>query len=1191
MLSGRKFLLQRGRVGGAAVLGLAVCGGLALAPSAAAPAQAAPAPDSAGTDFWLGFPTNYSGGPELTLFITGGTATTGTVAIEGLSFSEPFSVTPGTVTSVSIPVEAEMATTADPENKGIHVTAGSEVTVYGLNRIQYTTDAYLGLPTDILGSEYIVLGSPPASGQSEGAVVATANATTVTINPSADLDGGQAAGTPFTVHMDQGQTYQFTSYAGDVSGTVVTADKAIAVYGGNTCANIPDFNYYACDHIVEQMPPMTAWGKAFLTVPLATRLNGDTIRMVAAQDATAVRINGSLAATLNRGQVWQQIVDGQSQITADKPILVAQYSNGTTYDEVTSDPFEMLIPPTEQFLPSYTVSTPATGFSGNYINVVAPTSSIGSVKLDGTVVPAASFTPIGTTGFSGAQLTVELGSHTVTGSLPIGVFSYGFDSFDSYGYPGGMSLAPVATVSSLTLAPPTETLSVGQNGCVTATVKNSLGEPVSGVRVDFTRDGANPGQGFSFTDDAGHAQYCYDGANGGDDAIVATLGALNANAAKTWTGGGTLGPDEVDTDEDVPVEIFVLTNDPPPPGVGLWEVTAVTQPANGSVEINDEVDPEVEDTVVFTPARDFFGSTSFTYTTNDGDGHTATHTVLVTVGPINDEPVVSTGADVSTAEGNAVQVNGTATDVDGPFPLSYQWVVLDGPEVTVERNGTFADENSPTTLFTPMQDGEYLLQLEACDPHPDDPRCDTDPADDTVTVTVGNVAPTVSLPANRTVNAGTSSSLAVSFTDPGSDDAHTATVDWGDGSPVTTVDPAASPFTVSHTFTTTGVRTVQVCVSDGVDETCESMTITVVDPVTLSIGDVAIDEPDSGTAPMTFTITASPTPTATVTVVAKTVNGSATAPSDYTALPAAGQTVTFAAGQATRTVTVPIVGDLLREPNESFTVTLSTPVGATIGDGSALGRIRNHTDECTVLGTTGNDTLNGNAGNDVICGLGGDDTINGNAGNDTILAGDGGDTIRGGAGNDIIRGQAGNDVITGEAGNDVIDGGAGSDEASWAGAPGGVTVDLTANTATGWGTDTLANMERARGSNFNDTIRGNGLANMLWGAGGNDTLTGRSANDHLEGQAGDDTVRGEAGSDTALGGDGNDRVDGGAGVDLVKGDAGNDLVAGGAGNDNSPDGTTAGVHGGTGTNNLNGGLGTDYCSRGTGDTRTRCERP
>ena len=42
--------------------------------------------------------------------------------------------------------------------QGIHVTAQDEVTVYGLNRVVATTDAHLGLPTDILGTEYLTLG-------------------------------------------------------------------------------------------------------------------------------------------------------------------------------------------------------------------------------------------------------------------------------------------------------------------------------------------------------------------------------------------------------------------------------------------------------------------------------------------------------------------------------------------------------------------------------------------------------------------------------------------------------------------------------------------------------------------------------------------------------------------------------------------------------------------------------------------------------------------------------------------------------------------------------------------------------------------------------------------------------------------------------------------------------------------------
>ena len=62
-----------------------------------------------------------------------------------------------------------------------------------------------------------------------------------------------------------------------------------------------------------------------LKIPLATRHNGDTFRFLASTDATHVSINGAPVATLNRGQFYQQIINGPSQITSDQPILVAQY--------------------------------------------------------------------------------------------------------------------------------------------------------------------------------------------------------------------------------------------------------------------------------------------------------------------------------------------------------------------------------------------------------------------------------------------------------------------------------------------------------------------------------------------------------------------------------------------------------------------------------------------------------------------------------------------------------------------------------------------------------------------------------------------------------------------------------------------------------------------------------------------------
>ena len=410
-------------------------------------AVAAPLPDSRGTDFWGMFLSNYSTAVK-TLFLTGTTSTTGTVSIPGLGFSSPFTITPGMVTSVVLPAAAEVRTSDVIENKGIHVTAADEVTVYGLSRLAYTTDACLMLPTDVLGKEYIVLGYqndptlPSSDMGTEFGVVATENGTTVTITPTVTT-GSRVAGVPYSITLNQGNTYQLmnsTQALVDLSGTIVTSDKPIAVLGGNKCARIPP-SYAACDHIFEQLTPVSTWSRTFLTVPLATRLNGDTFRILARDDNTSVLINGTPAAVLNRGRLLETILSSSSRIDCDKPVMVAQYSNGSQYDGVTSDPFMMLIPPFEQYLNQYTVTTPASGFALNFINVVVPNASVGLVTLDGSPIPAGSFTSISGSAYSGAQLPVGLGTHNLEGPQRFGTFVYGFDSYDSYGYPGGMAFA------------------------------------------------------------------------------------------------------------------------------------------------------------------------------------------------------------------------------------------------------------------------------------------------------------------------------------------------------------------------------------------------------------------------------------------------------------------------------------------------------------------------------------------------------------------------------------------------------------------------------------------------------------------------------------------------------------------------------------------------------------------------------
>ena len=399
-----------------------------------------------GVDFYLGFPQNYNETPNLRLFVTGNVSTTGKVEVPGIGFSATYSVTPGAITTVVVPSAAESQTSNVVDNLGIHVTAAEPVTVYGLNEIQFTTDAYLGLPLQILGSEYIVLGYTGGSFSSEFQVVGTKDGTQVTITPAAAATG-HAAGVPYTITLNRLQTYelQTVSSSTDLSGTTITSTAPVSLFAGAVCTNIPNTGYVACDHVVEQMPPTGAWGKSFLTVPLATRTGGDTFRVIARDAGTKVTVDGAQVATLGRAEIYQAVLShGNHSIETSGPALVAQYSNSTSYDGVTSDPFEMLINSTEQFQRAYTVTTPSSNPTAytNYINVAAQASDFSSCKVDGN--PITTFTPIGTTGYDGAEVPVAIGTHNVSCPNPFGVYVYGFASYDSYGYPGGLGVKGIA---------------------------------------------------------------------------------------------------------------------------------------------------------------------------------------------------------------------------------------------------------------------------------------------------------------------------------------------------------------------------------------------------------------------------------------------------------------------------------------------------------------------------------------------------------------------------------------------------------------------------------------------------------------------------------------------------------------------------------------------------------------------------
>ena len=91
-------------------------------------------------------------------------------------------------------------------------------------------------------------------------------------------------------------------------------------------------------------------------------------------------------------------------------------------------------------------------------------------------------------------------------------------------------------------------------------------------------------------------------------------------------------------------------------------------------------------------------------------------------------------------------------------------------------------------------------------------------------------------------------------------------------------------------------------------------------------------------ATLDFAVTLDKASAGAVTVDYATADGTATAGADYTAT---SGTLTFAAGETAKTVSVPVLDDAIDEGSETFTLTLSNATGARIADGEATGTIAN----------------------------------------------------------------------------------------------------------------------------------------------------------------------------------------------------------------------------------------------------------
>ena len=506
--------------------------------------------DSQGQDFWLAFGPNHDisafdrNGAKLALYITADQDTVGGGSIPQLGWGFDFEVRAGEVAEVIVPTEAmrhgrnwwgHWTMDASP---GLHLWADHDVTVVGWNHADYTTDAWTQLPTDALGTEHLLLTFDEQNFYSPYVtVVATQDDTVVTIDPPKDnLPQSKS------VTLQAGQSAILYNHWSDggMTGKRISSNNPVAVYSHHGCANVVT---PACDHLAEQIPPTNTWGTDYVTVPLATRAK-DWFMLIADQADTTVSItdaNGTRTQILAAGQRIQWENNLTQVITADKPILVAQLSEGTLVDNVDSDPFLAFVPTVEQGTTRATLVTPSVGQNHHYLSLVTLTEARGELTIDGAA-PTGDWVEVPGTPYSSLTVRVDAGSHQVAGSRPFTSMVYGFGKADSYGYVGPHLVATVAEAETLSVTPANQSATPGTTQCVTMAVTRADGSGIGSMRLDVTVTGAQAGYRSLVTDATGEAQLCLTSDEPGRAQLAVRAAGLSGSATIEWASVSTPSP-------------------------------------------------------------------------------------------------------------------------------------------------------------------------------------------------------------------------------------------------------------------------------------------------------------------------------------------------------------------------------------------------------------------------------------------------------------------------------------------------------------------------------------------------------------------------------------------------------------------------------------------------------------------------
>ncbi|MEY3507994.1 MAG: hypothetical protein RIR44_1226, partial [Bacteroidota bacterium] len=406
------------------------------------------------TTFWFAAPDlqeAHGDRPIFLRFSTSNTAASITISQPANPGFTPISIdipanSSNSVNLTTVITQIENATPNTVSNKGLLIRSNSPISCYYDIANGSNGDIYALKGKNALGTKFTLpfqmgfIGRPLPLYTTDFIILATENNTQVTISPKFSIMG-HAAGVPFTITLQKGETYTCSATNNIATerpgGTLVTSNKPICIstkddslfYTGQGCS----------DTAGDQLIPDNIAGQEFIVIKGYFN-SPDFYYVFAIENNTVVKVNGATVATLQAGDYYKgSLSENSCFINSDKPVHIFH---------ITGFGCELggAIIPSIKCTGSKSISVTRASSTGSFfLNVLAPKNSINDFKLNGTNIDVNLFNPVTGSNNEWMYARLNIPSTVITGGVNalienskgkfhVGVIQGGASSTARYGY-------------------------------------------------------------------------------------------------------------------------------------------------------------------------------------------------------------------------------------------------------------------------------------------------------------------------------------------------------------------------------------------------------------------------------------------------------------------------------------------------------------------------------------------------------------------------------------------------------------------------------------------------------------------------------------------------------------------------------------------------------------------------------------